>query len=380
MTFAPIVRWPTSVWIRYAKSSGVAPAGRSLMSPFGVNTKTWSWKMSSLTPSTNSVASLTSRCQSMSWRSQASLASYSRSAFEPSLYRQCAAMPTSETWCIACGPDLDLERLAVHRDDRGVERLVEVVLGDGDVVVELAGDRAPQRVDDAQRRVAVAEVVDEDADRVDVVDLAELRALALHLLPDAVDVLRPAVQVGLDAGGLEARLELGDRPVDERLAPLAPGVEELGELAEPRRLEDLEREVLELPLDLPDAQALGERRVDLEGLARDPELLLRRQAGERPHVVEAVGELDQDDADVLRHRQEHLPDVLGLLLLERDGRVLAELGHAVDELGDLRAEPLLDVRQRVLGVLGDVVEERGLDRDRVDVELGEDLGRCDRMA
>ena len=27
------------------------------MSPFGVNTKTWSWKMSSFTPSTNSVAS-----------------------------------------------------------------------------------------------------------------------------------------------------------------------------------------------------------------------------------------------------------------------------------------------------------------------------------
>ena len=39
------------------------------------------------------------------------------------------------------GPDLDLERLAVEGDDRGVERLVEVVLGDRDVVVELARDR-----------------------------------------------------------------------------------------------------------------------------------------------------------------------------------------------------------------------------------------------
>jgi hypothetical protein len=53
-----------------------------------------------------------------------------------------------------------------------------------------------------ERRVAVAHVVDEDADGVDVVDLAELRALALHLLPDAVDVLRAALQVGLDAGAL----------------------------------------------------------------------------------------------------------------------------------------------------------------------------------
>ena len=42
------------------------------------------------------------------------------------------------------GADLDLERLAVERDHRGVQRLVEVVLGHGDVVVELARDRAPQ--------------------------------------------------------------------------------------------------------------------------------------------------------------------------------------------------------------------------------------------
>ena len=51
-----------------------------------------------------------------------------------------------------------------------------------------------------------------------------------------------------------------------------------------------------------------------------------------------------------------------------------QLRDAVDELGDLGTEPLLDVGQAVLGVLGDVVEERRLDRDRVDAELGQDLG------
>ena len=277
------------------------------------------------------------------------------------------------------GPDLDLERLAVDGDDRGVERLVEVVLGDGDVVVELARDRSPDAVDDAERRVAVAHVLDEQADGVDVVDLAELRALALHLLPDAVDVLGSALDVGLDAGGLELRLELGDRAVDVGLAALAPRVEELGELAEALGLERLEREVLELPLDLPDAEALGERRVDLHGLAGDALLLVRRQAVQRAHVVEPVGELDQDDPDVLGHRQEHLADVLGLLLLVAVGAEAGQLRDAVDELGDLAAEALLDVGQAVFGVLGDVVQERGLDGDRVDAELGEDLGRGDRV-
>ena len=74
------------------------------------------------------------------------------------------------------------------------------------------------RVDDAERGVAVADVVDEQADGVHVVDLAELRALALHLLPDAVDVLRSALDVGMDAGRLELRPKLLDGPVDEALA------------------------------------------------------------------------------------------------------------------------------------------------------------------
>ena len=90
-------------------------------------------------------------------------------------------------------------------------------------------------------------------------------------------------------------------------------------------------------------EPLGQRRVDLHRLAGDAELLLGRQAVQRAHVVEPVGELDQDDPDVLGHRQQHLADVLGLLLLVAVGAELRQLGHAVDELGDLGPEPLLDI-------------------------------------
>ena len=69
-------------------------------------------------------------------------------------------------------------------------------------------------------------------------------------------------------------------------------------------------------------------------------LLLGRQVAERAHVVGAVGELDQDDADVARHREEHLAEVLGLLLLARGEVDLADLGDAVDQAGDLLAEEL----------------------------------------
>jgi len=95
--------------------------------------------------------------------------------------------------------------------------------------------------------------------------------------------------------------------------------------------------------------------------------------------VESVGELDEHDPDVVRHREEHLSDVLGLLLLVAEGAELAELRDPVDEVGDLAAEAILDVRQVVLGVLGDIVQDRRLNGDRIDPEVGQDLGGRDRM-
>ena len=95
--------------------------------------------------------------------------------------------------------------------------------------------------------------------------------------------------------------------------------------------------------------------------------------------MEPVRELDQDDPDVLGHREQHLADVLGLLLLVAVGAEARQLGDAVDELSDLGPELLLDVAERELGVLGDIVEERRLDRDRIDPELGDHLGRGDRV-
>ena len=174
-----------------------------------------------------------------------------------------------------------------------------------------------------------------------------------------------------------ARPQLVDRAVDVALAALAARVEQAGEVAEGVGLEHLERQVLELPLDLPDPEPLRERRVDLHRLAGDPLLLLGGQCAKGPHVVEAVGELDQDDPDVVRHRQEHLPDVLGLLLLVAVGAELRQLGDAVHEVGDLGAEAVLDVGEAVLGVLGDVVQQRGGDGDRIEAEIGEDLRRRD---
>ncbi len=98
------------------------------------------------------------------------------------------------------GADLHLERPPGRSDDRRVQGLIAVRFRMGDVVVELFGDMRPQPVHDTERRVAVADLVDQHAHGAQVEDLIEAQLLVAHLFPDAVDVLRASADTGIDAG------------------------------------------------------------------------------------------------------------------------------------------------------------------------------------
>ena len=279
---------------------------------------------------------------------------------------------------------LDLERCPVRADHGRVQRPIAVQLGHRDEILEPAGHRLPQRMDDPEGGVAIARSLfptplDQHPHGGEVVDLVELAALLGHLVVDRVEVLRPARNVGRDVGLREVILQIGGSQLDLGLAVGTPVRDHRLDLRELPGMEDLEREVLELPFDRMDSQAVRERRVDLERLLRLLHLLLLTEIFDRAHVVQPICELDQDHAHVLSHRNDHLPVVLGLGLLpalEADSR---ELRHPFDELHDVVAEgrsQLVDVR---VGVFDHVVEQCGGDRLRVEVKLRADEGNTERM-
>ena len=172
------------------------------------------------------------------------------------------------------------------------------------------------------------------------------------------------------------QLETEDRPglLDLLLPVGAPVGDHRLDLRVLPRVEDLEREILELPLQGVDPEAVRERRVDLERLLRLLHLLLLPEVLDRPHVVEAVGELDEDDPDVLGHRDDHLAVVLGLRLLAARELDPRQLRDTLDELRDLGAELGAELVELGVGVLEDIVQERGRDRLLVEMELGADAG------
>jgi hypothetical protein len=203
-------------------------------------------------------------------------------------------------------------------------------------------------VDQAERAVAVARpllggALHDHAHRGQVVDLVELATLLRHLVVDGVEVLRAPGDLDGDVDLVELELQdarsLGDVP----LAVGAPLGDHRLDLLVLARVQRLEREVLEFPLEGVDAETVRERCVHLERLLCLLHLLLLAEVLDLAEVVQPVGELDQDHAHVLCHRDDQLAVVLGLGLLPALELHPGQLRHALDELCDLLAELGTDV-------------------------------------
>ena len=277
--------------------------------------------------------------------------------------------------------DLHLKRDALFAEYGGVQRLIAVRLRVGDVILEAVRDRPEHIVDQTKHAVAFVIGRDDHAHRVLVIDLVNGFVVYIDLFIDAVDALDAAVD--LRRGDEILRLKALRDPLldalDERLALLLFVVEQALDLRIGIRVKVIEREILKLLLHGCNAEPVCDRRIDVHGLKRRVMLLVDRAVLQGAHIVQAVGQLDDHDADVLRHCKQNLHDVFSLLLLLGKGRHLGQLCDAVHEHGNVMAEALLHILSGRGGVLDNIVQQRRAERIRIHSELQQDIRNGYRM-
>ena len=129
----------------------------------------------------------------------------------------------------------------------------------------------------------------------------------------------------------------------------------------------LEAQILEFVIHRVEAQTIGDRRIDFQRFTRHAFLLGLRNGVERAHVVQAIGELDEDHAYIAGHREQHFAEVFGLRLFECRELQLIEFGNTVDELGDGLAVFFGDIGFGRGCVFDHIVQEGGDQRLRVEM-------------
>ena len=85
--------------------------------------------------------------------------------------------------------------------------------------------------------------------------------------------------------------------------------------------------------------------------------------------MQAVTNLDEDDTDVVAHREQQLLEVLGLCrcLLAEDAA--ADFRQSIDYLSHLGTEDVLDILGSIVGILNNVVQQGCTDTRRAEPHL-----------
>jgi hypothetical protein len=238
-----------------------------------------------------------------------------------------------------------------------------LALGAGDVVVELALDGRVKLVQARQHGVAVLLGLDDDAQRAQVEHALEAQALALHLFPDAVEVLGPALHLGVQTQALQLGQQRGACLVHAQFTLQALLVQRAGQRVVGLGFEEAEGQVFQLPLDLPDAQPVGQRGEHLARLQRHLGGHRLLAGGEPAQGLQARGQAQQHHAQVAAEGQQHLAHALDLLALL--GRLLElraargalhahQLARVLDQLRvaftEALGDQLLGLREVLAGV------------------------------
>ncbi len=277
------------------------------------------------------------------------------------------------------GTDLHFDWRPERAKQSGVQRLVAIRLWNRDVVLELAGDGLVERMQGAQRQITVARLLDHDAETVDVEHFGKGQVLFLHLAIDAVKVLFAAANLDWNIAFGQFCFDRGLDLVDYFLAIAARRFHCFLDHLEAIWMQMNEGDIFQFLKDLVEAEAVGDGGVDFQRFLRDAADFLRLHRFQRTHVVQAVGEFDQDDADIARHRQQHLAEVFRLRLgfvLELN---LVQLGDAINQLRHRFAEFVCDLIRTYAGVFDYIVQQGGDQGLCVEMPAGEDLGYRQRM-
>ena len=205
--------------------------------------------------------------------------------------------------------DLHFDPLRIRAQYREVQGLVTVPLRSGEPVAQAVGAVA---VDLRDGRVDVPATVllwvpilavKDDTHGEEVIDFLKGNTLNLHLTPDREASLDTCLHLVAEAHRVKACLQWCSEAMEEILTTSFALLHLALDLCIGIGVLVAEAEVFQFSLDGEKSEAVSQRCVEEGGLTCDLKLLVGLHRAERAHVVQAVGDLDEDHTGIITDGQ-----------------------------------------------------------------------------
>ena len=212
--------------------------------------------------------------------------------------------------------------------------------------------------------IAVGNRIYDDTNRTDVINLIYAFVLLIHLTVNAINMLYPGGNGVFNAAFIELGADCLFDALEHFLMLTALAFQTVYNFLVANRIQTLQGKILQLPFDLLHAQSVGNRCINLHGFQRFGALLLHSHKLNRPHIVQTIRQLNQDDTDILCHGNQHFAEILHLFLLL--GIVqLSQTGDTIHQVSNRFAELFRNLVILEVGILHTVMQQSGTDGIRI---------------
>ena len=190
----------------------------------------------------------------------------------------------------------------------------------------------------AQSAIAVGNAVYQHANGEQIVNLAQFFMVTLHFFVNAVKILRTSLNFAFNMLLVQMFLNFRHSVVNHGFPFAAFYFNLFHKVIVNLRLHITEGQIFKFPFNCVNAKAVRQRRVNFHRLARNGMLLVHRHILHGAHIVQAVGQLNHNNADILCHGKEHFAVIFNLLVLFADVFYFTQLGNTVNKVGNLSAK------------------------------------------
>ena len=234
-------------------------------------------------------------------------------------------------------------------------------------------------MDGTQRTVAILQRADQHAEAENVRQLLERKAFGFHLAEHGPGLLLAAFHIGLDVILFKQLAEVFLDPVQKTRIPVGKVRKPFGDGFPGIGVDLAESQFLQFLAHVLHAHAPCQRRINIHRLFGDAHALGFGHVVDGAHVVQSVGQLDQQHPHILGHRQQELAQVLGLRGFLRDQIKLFQLGQAFDQRANVLAENRINLCTGGGCVFDGVVQKGGDHRGFIQMHVGQNGRNFQRM-
>ena len=239
--------------------------------------------------------------------------------------------------------------------NRCMDRLVTIGFRIGNIVFKTARHRTPEFMDVSQHGVNITVRLHNTTDGNQIIDLIKALFLVAHLTINRVDMFWTTINITNKSLFSCVSLNFIDNLVHKFLTLTTFFLHHVRNLVEFHLIKVTEGHVFQFPFDTTNTQTVGQRSIDFHSFARNALLLILTKMLKGTHIVQTIGQFNQDDTDILRHGHKHLTVVFSQLLLVGLVLNLTKLSNTVHDISYIRTKIRFQIIKRFFGVFNDIV-------------------------